>query len=183
MTSMTIPDAQTFSANMGDSVPETYPFTPTQLVKLRSKLEEEFARLLCSGDAERTDDTLSVNEAAETDSRYSIRRQTIVKAPSQTRLTAVTAALRRLDNGEFGECVRCGSRISFERLSVMPETSLCVACGGTDQKQDARYAYPEGGVVATTAIAARVSQRGTARRRVPAARNATTQRRRPGDIG
>ncbi len=38
------------------------------------------------------------------------------------------AALRRLDEGTFGRCERCGNEIPAERLRAVPATRYCVAC-------------------------------------------------------
>ena len=37
-------------------------------------------------------------------------------------------ALRRLDAGTYGVCHGCRLPISYVRLSVMPETTMCVDC-------------------------------------------------------
>lgn len=37
-------------------------------------------------------------------------------------------ALRRMDEGTYGKCERCGQEIPFERLEARPATTLCVAC-------------------------------------------------------
>jgi hypothetical protein len=39
-------------------------------------------------------------------------------------------ALRRLDAGTFGVCAGCEAPISYARLSVIPETTVCVDCSG-----------------------------------------------------
>ncbi len=44
------------------------------------------------------------------------------------RLALVEAALRRIEEGSFGECVLCGEEIPTERLRVAPEVPLCMAC-------------------------------------------------------
>jgi DnaK suppressor protein len=43
-------------------------------------------------------------------------------------LEQVTAALDRLDRGEFGRCTSCGRAIAAERLAALPYTPHCVAC-------------------------------------------------------
>lgn len=43
------------------------------------------------------------------------------------RLEQVTDALRRLDEGRYGQCQTCGDTISQDRLEVLPTTTLCVA--------------------------------------------------------
>ena len=45
-----------------------------------------------------------------------------------TLLDAIRAALRRLDSGEFGNCVACGERIPQKRLRAIPWTRYCVSC-------------------------------------------------------
>ena len=44
------------------------------------------------------------------------------------RLTQVRAALKRLDEGRYGTCARCGIEINPERLKAIPYTTLCVSC-------------------------------------------------------
>jgi DnaK suppressor protein len=43
-------------------------------------------------------------------------------------LGAVSAALRRLTEGRYGECADCGEAIAFDRLKVEPWALRCVAC-------------------------------------------------------
>ena len=45
------------------------------------------------------------------------------------RLNQVLEALERIENGTYGNCVRCRGAIPFERLEVIPETATCVGCG------------------------------------------------------
>lgn len=37
-------------------------------------------------------------------------------------------ALRRIEQGSYGRCVRCGKEIPLERLQQVPEALLCVPC-------------------------------------------------------
>ena len=43
-------------------------------------------------------------------------------------LDAVTAALKRLAAGSYGECSDCGAGIPFDRLKVEPWALRCVNC-------------------------------------------------------
>jgi DnaK suppressor protein len=43
-------------------------------------------------------------------------------------LKRVDAALKRLDEGEYGDCVRCGEEISERRLELDPATPFCAGC-------------------------------------------------------
>ncbi len=40
----------------------------------------------------------------------------------------IRAALDRVKQGSFGECVKCGEEISEERLDVVPYAALCRNC-------------------------------------------------------
>ena len=44
------------------------------------------------------------------------------------RLALVMAALRRVDEGTYGECVECGGPISSARLNADPAVALCIEC-------------------------------------------------------
>ncbi len=44
------------------------------------------------------------------------------------RLERLGNALKRMDDGSFGSCIRCGNEIPFGRLSAVPESLICVPC-------------------------------------------------------
>jgi len=44
------------------------------------------------------------------------------------RVKRLSAALERLNNGEYGVCAECDERISPARLLVAPEVQTCVRC-------------------------------------------------------
>lgn len=46
----------------------------------------------------------------------------------QDEIARIRAALQRMRDGSYGDCVRCGERISAERLNVLPETPFCKDC-------------------------------------------------------
>ncbi len=43
-------------------------------------------------------------------------------------LRRIEAALKRIDDGEYGYCVTCGAEISPDRLALDPTTPTCIAC-------------------------------------------------------
>jgi DnaK suppressor protein len=43
-------------------------------------------------------------------------------------LKNVQSALRRIDEGEFGVCLRCEEAIPERRLKALPWAAYCVAC-------------------------------------------------------
>ncbi len=44
------------------------------------------------------------------------------------RVNRLSAALDRLNDGEYGTCVECGEPISPARLRALPEVQTCVRC-------------------------------------------------------
>jgi DnaK suppressor protein len=55
-------------------------------------------------------------------------------ASAQRRRQQIEAALRRIDEGEYGECRSCGEPIESRRLDAFPETPFCVVCQGLRER-------------------------------------------------
>lgn len=51
-------------------------------------------------------------------------------------LANVEAALARLGDGSYGECVDCGNAIPFPRLAAYPAARRCVACQEAAEKRE-----------------------------------------------
>ncbi len=47
---------------------------------------------------------------------------------AQQELRMIDAALKRMDQGDYGACVRCGAEIAEERLDLLPATPFCAPC-------------------------------------------------------
>lgn len=52
-------------------------------------------------------------------------------AAALAEIRQVRAALRRIENGTYGQCARCGETIAARRLQALPQTLLCIACAGS----------------------------------------------------
>ena len=67
------------------------------------------------------------------------------------KLKQIDEAIERIEDGYFGECEACGSKIPMERLKVMPFTTVCVPCKSKQEKHrklfhDANeFAFSRGG--------------------------------------
>lgn len=55
-------------------------------------------------------------------------QSTVVLEQSRNHLLQIDGAVARLEEGSYGSCARCGSRIPFARLEARPYTSHCVSC-------------------------------------------------------
>jgi len=62
-----------------------------------------------------------------------MQQQAMAQAAERARardLQRIDAALRRIEDGEYGYCSECGEAIAEKRLAVDPMASLCIACAG-----------------------------------------------------
>ncbi|WP_346897284.1 TraR/DksA C4-type zinc finger protein [uncultured Roseibium sp.] len=46
----------------------------------------------------------------------------------RTDLVRIEAALKRLDDGDYGYCLECGEEIAAKRLEIDPAAALCITC-------------------------------------------------------
>ena len=53
-------------------------------------------------------------------------------------LAKVDSALRKIDQGSFGECVNCGEDIGVKRLKARPVAELCIECKSEQEKLERR---------------------------------------------
>jgi RNA polymerase-binding protein DksA len=49
-------------------------------------------------------------------------------------LAAIDEALKRIDDGTFGTCARCGKPIAEERLEAMPYATKCIDCKRLEER-------------------------------------------------
>lgn len=60
-----------------------------------------------------------------------LQQQAMSKESNRRRrleLQRTEAALKRIEDGDFGWCLRCSESIASERLAVDPATPLCIGC-------------------------------------------------------
>ena len=58
-------------------------------------------------------------------------QQEMAKASERNRqveISKINAALKRVEEGDFGYCMRCDEMISRKRLELDPAISLCIDC-------------------------------------------------------
>ncbi len=71
------------------------------------------------------------SQAAAASQVFEQQRDLALRDRNQDHLNQVEAALRRLDDGTFGACVRCGRPIAAERLEALPWAAHCIDCQRT----------------------------------------------------
>ncbi len=47
---------------------------------------------------------------------------------AQNEIRMIAAAMSRVEDGSYGDCVRCGDTIAEERLDLIPATPFCRTC-------------------------------------------------------
>jgi RNA polymerase-binding transcription factor DksA len=107
---------------------------------IRKRLEQDLratvARLRQVGGAAALDDLLGPSGehwayADEVDEIQASERREIGFATRELlvgKVNRIVAALERVDQGDYGQCVECGENIAPARLNAMPEVTTCVRC-------------------------------------------------------
>lgn len=60
-------------------------------------------------------------------------------AHAAVELEQVRAALRRIEEGRYGECIDCGDAIDLRRLEAMPTAACCAPCQAVQERARARH--------------------------------------------
>lgn len=102
---------------------------------IRKRLEAERAQLRAEIEAlgientnQSTDSGVGNHLADDATELFLRERNIALRNNAQDLLAQVEAALRRLDEGTYGICQRCGQEISIERLEALPYATLCITC-------------------------------------------------------
>jgi DnaK suppressor protein len=77
-------------------------------------------------DGNKDRDVLDQGESSEVDIQEDIEFA-LIQMKSET-LTKIDAALRRLEDGTYGDCFECGDQISEARLRALPFAVRCKDC-------------------------------------------------------
>jgi DnaK suppressor protein len=103
-----------------------------KLEQFKKTLEErisECERVLANAQAEtRSNSSRQADTADQAAAEY--ERQTLAHKADVARqtVTRLTDALKRISQGNFGECAQCGGDIEVKRLEAMPTARYCLKC-------------------------------------------------------
>jgi DnaK suppressor protein len=81
-----------------------------------------------------SDDRYDEIDQAATDIEQSMRMRLCNR--EQLYLKKVDEALRRIEEGTFGECTECGEDIELRRLEARPTATLCVDCKEAEERKE-----------------------------------------------
>ena len=110
--------------------------TKTQLKNLtaalheeREQLSEQVVELAAEAGVDRWRADGSGDDPADLGTA-SQERETAASLSDHARrlLEDIDDALRRIDAGTYGVCIRCGENIGFDRLEAIPAAAMCVTC-------------------------------------------------------
>jgi len=74
--------------------------------------------------------------SSEADQSMSLR----LRDRERVLLRKVEKALKKIQDGEYGICEKCGEEIGVKRLEARPVTDLCIQCKEEEEKLEKSYA-------------------------------------------
>lgn len=116
--------------------------TIKELKELRTKMMFEKERILKSHNIseekfviakdDQSDEVDLANSDYENSHMLRMRNREIFYAKK------LESALKKFDNGEYGQCEDCGSEIKFQRLIARPTAELCISCKEESETEELR---------------------------------------------
>ncbi len=94
-------------------------------------LREELESIAATGDESAAVVELDQSKVGRLSRMDAMQAQAMARASGQRRqetLRRIAAALRRIDEDEYGLCLECGEAINPKRLDFDPTLSLCIDC-------------------------------------------------------
>jgi len=107
---------------------------PKTRMKIRELLDQEAVELRTwerRTEADRAPVELDQSAVGRLSRMDAIQQQAMAAAQSRRRagrLRAIAAALKRIDEDEFGWCEACGEEIAMRRLELDPAAPRCIGC-------------------------------------------------------
>jgi DnaK suppressor protein len=97
-----------------------------KLLHQQAELQNAMLAAVEQGRETSTDDTQDVADQAVASYQKELLFSQGTNGHAQ--LNLVRAALARLADGTFGECLNCGNAIGVKRLEALPWTPYCISC-------------------------------------------------------
>lgn len=99
------------------------------LLKRRAEIEQRLERI--KKDMATPLDQDFAEQAVEAENREVLQA---IGRDAQMEISEINNALLRMEEGTFGECIRCGEAISAPRLTANPYASRCMRCAVLQEK-------------------------------------------------
>ena len=100
------------------------------------KIQDKFRDVRAEAEWKETREELGTGGIFEADTQQDIEFA-LIQMKSET-LTKVDAALRRLEEGSYGDCFECGDEIAEARLRALPFAVRCKDCEEARENSERR---------------------------------------------
>ena len=94
----------------------------------RASLQSDIAALAADNQAQQDDYGVGNHLADDATEVFSRERNLALRSNTQDLLEQVEAAIKRIDEGHYGICARCGQPIAPDRLEALPYAIYCISC-------------------------------------------------------
>ena len=105
---------------------EDYQTIRAQLVALRDELEQRLQQITST--IRHADEPPEKDFAEQVTERESDEVLDALGGAAREELSKIKRAIKRIDEGEYGECIVCGKPIVRERLEALPYSDMCIIC-------------------------------------------------------
>jgi len=114
------------------------------LLKLKEKLLQDIGNIeeehIHSSSILKDGDTYYPQHSADiSDREFQTETGFKIKKSEEELLRDINEALKRIDEGIYGICIDCGTKISKDRLKAMPCAIRCITCKNNYEKEKIKY--------------------------------------------
>jgi DnaK suppressor protein len=99
-----------------------------RLEQERASLRSDIAALEAENQAPQDDAGIGNHIADGATEVFGRERDLALRSNAQDLLEQVEAAIKRIDEGRYGICARCGQPIAADRLQALPYAIYCITC-------------------------------------------------------
>ena len=117
-----------------------YPMTPENLKKYKTVFESERDGALYNSRLVNETFVLPTEELKDEVDMTSVELETGMRMRLRNRenlyLKKIDEALKRIQDGSFGDCADCGEEIEPRRLEARPTTTCCISCKEAEEMRE-----------------------------------------------
>ena len=109
------------------------------ILEKRKELLEQLDKLKASGlntevrDGSGDHSSYTLHMADQGTDTMEREKQYMFASREQNFLYHLDLALKRIEKGEFGDCITCGKEIGADRLEAVPHVRLCINCKSKEE--------------------------------------------------
>lgn len=105
--------------------------TDEEAIEVLTRMKSELESLSEISQEARATVTLDQQSVGRLSRMDALQGQAMAQASERQRradIQRIEAAVRRIEDGDFGYCVECGEEIAPKRLEVDPAAAFCINC-------------------------------------------------------